>query len=47
MTETKEVGVVRRKNATGPKMLVEEIVYPSPLIRGICEICGLNFGIWV
>ena len=42
MTETKEFGVNRRKNASGTKMQLAETVFPSPLI---CEICGFKFGI--
>ena len=43
MTETKEFGVVRRKNASGTKMSLVETVFSSPLICEICGICGFKF----
>ena len=43
MTESKELGAIRRKNASGTKMWLAETVFPSPLICEICEICGFSF----
>jgi hypothetical protein len=43
MTETKEFGVIRCKNASGTKMSLVETVFSSPLICEICGICGFKF----
>jgi hypothetical protein len=41
MTESKELGAIRRKNGSGTKKQLAKIVFRSPLI---CEICGFKFG---